>query len=96
MKGPAVDAAGADRLRWRLDQQEHWRHAQAVLDGRQPSIDPDLAELEEFGDDLRLYSSRQTRNGAARLCKRLVDGTWEIGVIEDHLDAESPAAAKVA
>jgi hypothetical protein len=93
MKGPAVDAAGADKLRWRLDQQEHWRQAQAVLDGRQPAIDPDLAELEEFGDELRLYSSRP---GAARLCKRLVDGTWEIGVIEDPFEADRTPAAQVA
>ena len=87
-----MDAAGADSLRWRLEQQEQWRHAQAVRDGRQPSIDPDLADLTEFGEGLRLYSSRPTRDGAARLCKRLVDGIWEIGVIEEHLDADAPAA----
>jgi hypothetical protein len=63
-----------------------------VIDGRQPSIDPDLADLTEFGEGLRLYSSRPTRDGAARLCKRLVDGIWEIGVIEEHLDADAPAA----
>jgi hypothetical protein len=63
-----------------------------VLDGRQPSIDPDLADLTEFGEGLRLYSSRPTSGGAARLCKRLVDGIWEIGVIEEHLDADASAA----
>ena len=87
-----MDAAGADSLRWRLEQQAQWRHAQAVLDGRQPSIDPDLADLTEIGEGLRLYSSRPTRDGAARLCKRLVDGVWEIGVIEENLDADAPAA----
>ena len=87
-----MDAAGADSLRWRLEQQAQWRHAQAVLDGRQPSIDPDLADLTEIGEGLRLYSSRPTRDGVARLCKRLVDGVWEIGVIEENLDADAPAA----
>ena len=91
-----MDAAGAEKLRWRIEQQQHWRHAQAVLDGRQPSIDPDLAELEEFGDELRLYSSRLTRNGTTRVCKRLVDGVWELGMVEDGLDPEGAASAQVA
>jgi hypothetical protein len=96
MKGFPVDAAGAEKLRRRIEQQQNWRHAQAVLDGRQPSIDPDLADLEEFQDDLRLYSSRSTRDGAARVCKRLVDGFWESGVIEERLDLDDAPAAQVA
>jgi hypothetical protein len=96
VKGLTVDAAGAESLRWRIEQQQHWRHAQAVLDGRQPSVDPDLAELEEFEGDLRLYSSRRTRSGRARVCKRLVDGIWELGMVDEDLDSDGASTAKVA
>jgi hypothetical protein len=94
--GP-VDAAGAQKLRWRIEQQQHWRQAQAVLDGRQPSIDPDLNDLTEFGDGVRLYSSRSTRDGMVRLCKRLVEGIWEHGTIEATFDPRtSTTTANVA
>jgi len=86
-----VDAAGARRLQWRIEQQQHWRQAQAVLDGRQPSIDPDLNDLEQLGDGLRIYSTRATREGVVRLCKRLVDGVWEHGTIE-RLPQPAPSA----
>ena len=91
-----MDAAGAEKLRWRIEQQQHWRHAQAVLDGRQPSVDPDLTELEEFGGELRVYSLRPTRNGLARICKRLIDGVWELGMVEDGLDPDGSASVQVA
>jgi hypothetical protein len=81
-----VDAAGAEKLRWRIEQQEHWRQAQAVIDGRQPNIDPDLNDLTDFGAGLRVYSARVTRDGVIQLCKRLVDGVWEHGTIESAFD----------
>lgn len=88
-----MDAAGAEKLRRRIEQQQHWRQAPAVLDGRQPSIDPDQNDLVELGDGLRIYSSRMTREGMVRLCKRLVDGVWEHGTLE--VGVESDAAAVV-
>jgi hypothetical protein len=78
-----VDAAGAEHLRWRIEQQQHWRQAQAVLNGRQPSVDPDLEDLTSVGDGIRIYSERFTGEGRIRLCKRLVDGVWEHGSLAD-------------
>ena len=91
-----MDAAGAEKLRWRIEQQQHWRYAEAVLDGRQPSVDPDLAELEEFGEGLRIYSPRLTRNGRARVCKRLIKGVWELGMVDEGLDPDGAASVQVA
>ncbi|HUK44722.1 MAG TPA: hypothetical protein VLV28_05470 [Gaiellaceae bacterium] len=91
-----MDAAGAERLRWRIEQQEHWRQADAVLDGRQPSVDPDLYELESLEDGLRLYTPRMTRAGIMRLCKRLVDGVWEHGMLDEQHDAGARSMAHVA
>jgi hypothetical protein len=81
-----VDAAGAESLRWRIEQQQHWRLAEAVLDGRQPSMDPDSEDLISVGDGIRIYSERHTRNGTMHLCKRLVDGVWEHGTLQDRVD----------
>jgi hypothetical protein len=94
-----LDAAGAEKLRWRIEQQQHWRQAQAVLDGRQPSVDPDQNDLEMFESDLRIYASRSTRDGVVRLCKRLVDGAWQHGTIDAELNhaistARGPAGAR--
>jgi hypothetical protein len=81
-----MDASGANTLRQWFEQQEHWRLAPAVTNGEQPQTDPDVWELEEFGDDLRLYrvreEERRTIDGQPslvirRLTKRLVDGRWE-------------------
>ena len=71
-----MDAAGAAKLRWRIEQQQHWRQAQAVLDGRQPSVDPDMEALVSVGDGIRIYAERNTSEGPLRMCKRLVDGVW--------------------
>jgi hypothetical protein len=87
--GRPMDAAGAETLRWRIEQQQHWRQAQAVLDGRQPSVDPDQNDLETFEGDLRIYSSRSTRDGTVRLCKRLVDGAWQHGTVDEQLHPAS-------
>jgi hypothetical protein len=80
-----MDANGARELSKRLEAQEHWRQAPAVLRGEQPASDPDAPDLEELGEGIRLYR-RETQPGsvngssspvAQRLCKRLVDGRWE-------------------
>jgi hypothetical protein len=83
-----MDVAGAERLRWRIEQQQHWRQAPAVLDGRQPPTDPDLEQLEKVGDRIRLYASRTTRDGVMRVCKRLVDGLWEHGAVTESTGPE--------
>ena len=81
-----MDAAGAEELRWRIEQQQHWRQADAVLDGRQPSVDPDMNELVSLGDGIRVYSERVTTEGRLRLCKRLVGGLWEPGTIAEKYE----------
>jgi hypothetical protein len=87
-----VDAAGAECLRKRIEQHQHWRQAQAVIDGRQPSIDPDLDQLETVDDGIRLYAERETRVGKVRPCKRLVDGFWQYGTIEQRHESDIVAA----
>ena len=77
-----MDAAGAATLRWRIEQQEQWRLADAVLDGRQPAVDPDIEDLVTFERGLRIYVGRKMRDRATHLCKRLVDGVWENGTLE--------------
>jgi hypothetical protein len=77
-----VDAAGAETFRQRLEQQKHWVEADAVRDGRQPRMDPDVYSLEELRDGLRIYSAR--REGGEPWCKRLVDGVWENGTLAEQ------------
>jgi hypothetical protein len=89
-----VDPAGAERLRWRIEQQQHWRQATAVLDGRQSPTDPDLDALETVRTGLRLYSGRMTRRGTVRICKRLVEGVWEYGTYDESF-APNTASARV-
>jgi hypothetical protein len=79
-----MDAAGAAELRKRLADQAHWRQAQAVRDGRQPAVDPDVRELAELGEDVRFYACDEhwVRNGHStlvrvRMVKRLIDGWWQ-------------------
>jgi hypothetical protein len=84
-----VDAAGAAKLRWRIEQQQHWRQAPAVQDGRQPSVDPDMEELTMVGDGLRVYAERRTSEGVLRMCKRLVNSVWENGTLEPSFDASA-------
>jgi hypothetical protein len=80
-----LDAAGAEELRKRLEEQRHWRQAEAVRDGRQPATDPDQLELEEIGEGVRYYGREQQRTTLAgrpvlitlRMTKTLVDGSWE-------------------
>lgn len=94
-----MDAAGAASLRWRIEQQQHWRQAEAVLDGRQPTVDPDMDDLVSLGDGIRVYSERFTSEGRMRLCKRLVAGVWEHGTIAESLNtkvAGEPSGANIA
>jgi hypothetical protein len=69
-----MDARGAEHLRKRIEQHQHWRQAQAVLDGLQPATDPDADDLVEFRDEVRIYRDRHA--------KRLVDGWWRADVLE--------------
>ncbi len=70
-------------LKRRLEQQAHWRQADAVRDGRQLPVDPDGDELEEIGDGIRLYSVRRATTEARRMCKRLVDGKWQHEIVAE-------------
>jgi hypothetical protein len=89
-----MDANGARELSRRLEAQEHWRQAPAVLRGEQSPSDPDVQDLEELGEGTRLYRREKapaTNNGsepdlAPRLCKRLVDGRWETSYEADRPD----------
>jgi hypothetical protein len=80
-----MDAAGAEELRKRLEEQRHWQLAEAVRDGRQSATDPDSFELEELVDDVRYYGREEQRTTVDgrpvlitfRMTKRLVDGAWE-------------------
>ncbi len=80
-----MDTAGARALKDRIEQRLQWQGAASVADGRQPQTDPDGERLESFEDDVRRYHSTQKieyRDGerklvTSRICKRLVDGSWE-------------------
>ena len=67
-----MDAAGAQHLRRAIEQQQHWRRASAVRDGRQAGRDPDVSELVDFDHALRRYRSRDGNVFE----KRLLDGCW--------------------
>ena len=80
-----MDAAGAEELRKRLDDQQHWRRAAAVRDGRQSATDPDAAELDSVDGDIRYYgreTQRMLLEGRPalvtfRIVKTIVAGRWE-------------------
>jgi hypothetical protein len=63
-----VDAARL--LARRIEQQQHWRQAEAVRSGDQPANDPDADSLVDVAEGLRLYARH------VGLRKRLVDGRW--------------------
>ena len=86
-----MDTNGARHLAVRIAQQQHWELAQAVQDGRQPSSDPDGAQLEALGDGCRIYAT-EIANGATgptveRLLKTLVDGSWQPAALDDRSEA---------
>ena len=66
-----MDPAGAAALRLRIEQQEHWRLAASVRDGRQAHIDPDLHVLRELRDNERVY-----QDDVDSFVKRLIGGDW--------------------
>jgi hypothetical protein len=76
--------AGAEVLRFRIAQQEHWRQARSVRLGSQPVFDPDGHLLESCGTAVRVYREQrvfQVVEGRKalvirRLHKHLVDGAW--------------------
>jgi hypothetical protein len=67
-----MDVRGAEHLRRRIEQHQHWLQAQAVLDGLQPATDPDAEDLVELHDELRVYRDRHA--------KQLVNGWWHSSV----------------
>src|SRR5207253_109174 len=97
-----MDANGARELSRRLEAHEHWCQAEAVQRGEQPASDPDAQDLEELGEGVRRYgidTQRTTVDGRPtivthRLCKRLVDGRWEVSLeVEQDKGVEPTARA---
>jgi hypothetical protein len=78
-----VDPAGAQKLRCRIEEQENWRRADAVRDGRQSASDPDIDELDRVDDGIRFYSPRIIHGELVRQIKRLSGGFWVSGTIVD-------------
>ncbi|MSO96163.1 MAG: hypothetical protein EXQ81_10310 [Thermoleophilia bacterium] len=66
-----MDTAGAAVLKLRIKQQEHWRLAVSVCNGRQAQIDPDLNALLEMRGSERCY-----REAQESFVKRLIGGEW--------------------
>jgi hypothetical protein len=96
-----MDANGARELSKRLEAQEHWRQAAAVLRGEQPAADPDAQDLEELLEGARRYgieTQRTTIDGKPalvthRLFKRLRNERWEVTLEIEHVQYfEDPAA----
>ena len=89
-----MDTNGARHLQKRLEAHEHWRQADALLDGRQPSTDPDVLDLEEIGDGVRMYARDLVRTSvegrpahvATRMTKTLVDGCWETSHVHEDIE----------
>jgi hypothetical protein len=81
-------------LEGRIAQQAHWRQAPAVQAGEQPATDPDAHDLEELGDRLRLYRTREQQRRTLegrralvtqRMTKRLVEGRWATVYETEHV-----------
>ncbi len=96
-----MDANGARELSKRLEAQQHWRQAAAVLRGEQSATDPDAQDLEELHEGLRRYgvetheTSMDGRPAVVthRLCKRLRDERWEATLEVERVEYfEDPAA----
>jgi N-acetyl-anhydromuramyl-L-alanine amidase AmpD len=96
-----MDANGARELSKRLEAQEHWRQAAAVLRGEQSATDPDARDLEELHEGLRRYgieTQRTTMEGrpavvTQRFCKRLRNERWEVTLEVERVEYfEDPAA----
>ena len=75
-----MDAAGAGELRKRLEQQEHWRQADAVRDGRQLPSDPDVQELLTRNRDVHsALDARLQARAASVLAKHIEEGRFTRG-----------------
>jgi hypothetical protein len=72
MNSVEMDAIGAQHLSRDIAQQQHWRKATAVREGRQAGRDPDASNLVEFDEALRRYRGRDGRTYE----KHLLDGAW--------------------
>jgi hypothetical protein len=68
-----MDVRGAQLLQRRLEQQQHWRQAAAVGDGRQPVRDPDQSQLVDFAGFVRRYRTPDGEEFEKRLDN---DGLW--------------------
>jgi hypothetical protein len=76
--------AGAEVLRFRIEQHEHWQQARSVRLGTQAASDPEAYLLESCKPLLRVYRVErkvefyegQRALVISRLRKHLVDGEW--------------------
>jgi hypothetical protein len=92
-----MDAAGAEELRKRLEEQAHWAQAEAVKDGRQPATDPDARDLEKIGDGVRFYARDQQRTTidgrsalvTLRIVKELIQGEWRGKAVQEDIEYAS-------
>ena len=88
-----MDALGAELIRQRIEQHEHWRQAQAVRDGSQSAVDPDRDELLELGEGTRVYGLQERHEivdgehalTTYRVLKRVVRGQWERELIIENV-----------
>ena len=78
-----MDSNSAKALQRRIEQQQHWRQAEAVRDGRQPATDPDAAALIQIADGIRVYQSELVTNpmrggpfSVFSRCRVPVRSTW--------------------
>lgn len=78
-KVDGVSGQGSQEIARRIAQQRQWQEAEAVRRGEQSPTDPDVLELEDMADGLRLYA-RQT---GERMRKRLVEGRWETELVRE-------------
>jgi hypothetical protein len=67
-----MDAEGAQVLKLRIEQHQHWRLAAGVRDGRQPARDPDALDLVDCTGPVRRYEP----TGGKAYEKLLVDDLW--------------------
>ena len=85
-----MDIEGARILSERIAQQRHWAQAEAVLDGRNPAVDPDAHRLTEMRPGLRVYDAEvlptivdgRQATLTRFFCKLLVYGEWRSFVDE--------------
>jgi len=86
-----LDAGGAEVLRRLLEQQAHWRRADAVREGRQSAVDPDRDSLIRIDEGIRVYGSRAVNGKVVQLCKRLVDGVWINDLVAESRKRTDPS-----